>query len=393
MNKAGSIRSIKLTGLVIAGAVLAFVLLVGALEFHVRNWNLVTIYVDRGYVNFASGVEMAEPAKPLPSQLQVHLPEPKYESRRFDFPVPMAVQYPEDYFIDDSYFGIFIKSNYSGKFTQRFYDGQLAYDVEYRINGRGRRITHGELDSERVRPFYFLGCSYVFGEGVGQLDTLPSQAAQMHGDFQFYNYGMHGWGPGNVLRSIRHESFAADVGRKKGGIAVYVFMDHHMNRALGTFDIYQRGHLWEGRLPYYRLKGPGEVEDKGMMDSGRPLRNFLYRYLSKLLVIQYFDLARFYRYDQEDVDTVAAILSAIREGVQNKAQADFYVVFYPGTRSARALIPALDKLGVRTIDYSTVDLSRYTEHSPRLPDGNPSAGAHKFLAYQILRDLELTGER
>ncbi|MEK7794954.1 MAG: hypothetical protein AAB353_10505 [Candidatus Hydrogenedentota bacterium] len=59
----------------------------------------------------------------------------------------------------------------------RTFDGQTVFDVRYRTDAYGRRITPSPDGADRFLVFF--GCSFVFGEGIAEDETLPAQTARL----------------------------------------------------------------------------------------------------------------------------------------------------------------------------------------------------------------------
>ena len=53
--------------------------------------------------------------------------------------------------------------------------GATLYDVTYTISDQGARVTRGNPAGE---TWLFMGCSFTFGEGVSDDETLPAQFSE-----------------------------------------------------------------------------------------------------------------------------------------------------------------------------------------------------------------------
>jgi hypothetical protein len=70
--------------------------------------------------------------------------------------------------------------------------GEVIYEVNYKIGTDGFRITDQSLGrKERIN---FFGCSFTFGEGLKDNETLPYYYAQLSNSFEVKNFGFHGFG-------------------------------------------------------------------------------------------------------------------------------------------------------------------------------------------------------
>ena len=83
-------------------------------------------------------------------------------------------------------------------------DGSLIYDVKYVIDKSGFRKTETNFNSTKNINFY--GCSFTFGEGLNQSETLPSYFSESFPDYKINNFGVHGWGVNHAVNIIDKQS-------------------------------------------------------------------------------------------------------------------------------------------------------------------------------------------
>jgi hypothetical protein len=70
--------------------------------------------------------------------------------------------------------------------------GEVIYDVNYTIGPDGFRLT--DQSHQRTEKINFFGCSFTFGEGLNDSETLPYYFAQHSDSFKVKNFGFHGYG-------------------------------------------------------------------------------------------------------------------------------------------------------------------------------------------------------
>ncbi len=85
--------------------------------------------------------------------------------------------------------------------------GEIIYDATYSIGADGFRLTdQTQFNKKRIN---FFGCSFTFGEGLNDNETLPYYFSRQRSDFSVKNFGFHGYGPHqalNILLSDRDTS-------------------------------------------------------------------------------------------------------------------------------------------------------------------------------------------
>src|SRR5437879_10062020 len=91
---------------------------------------------------------------------------------------------------------------------------------------------------EQRRHFLlFFGCSMTFGLGVNDNETMPFYMAQYASHYRPYNYGVSGYGPHYMLAQLQRGDLTKDI-HETHGIALYTFIDHHIDRPIGTVRDY-----------------------------------------------------------------------------------------------------------------------------------------------------------
>lgn len=128
------------------------------------------------------------------------------------------------------------------KSVERTADGKLVYDIEYQIDEFSRRFVHSS-DPKASYALALLGCSFVYGEGVDNSESLPFYLHQYVPQANVYNLGFHGNSIANFLYQVQeikdHPFYKDIVGKKR--IAIYVFQDFHLDRFFGTTRLFKQG--------------------------------------------------------------------------------------------------------------------------------------------------------
>jgi hypothetical protein len=137
----------------------------------------------------------------------------------------------------------------------------VIYDVTYRVDSHGLRVTPASGTSGPAVGFF--GCSWTYGEGVEDDETLPNQFARATGGrYRVFNFALHGYGPHQMLRAIetrRHDSL---LGPKPAAF-VYLAAAWQVPRSAGHSP-------WDRSGPRYVLSGDS-VRYTGPFDSSAGL--------------------------------------------------------------------------------------------------------------------------
>ncbi len=115
------------------------------------------------------------------------------------------------------------------------HDGRTIYDRQYALDTHGFRVASGFATRGKIALF---GCSFTFGEGVPDEQTLAAHVSRLAGQ-QAVNFGFHGYGPHQFLRALESDRPAA-AGVTEMSAIVYTLLPDHVDRAAGRspWDLY-----------------------------------------------------------------------------------------------------------------------------------------------------------
>jgi hypothetical protein len=266
-------------------------------------------------------------------------------------------------------------------------DGTTLYDVEYTIDELGRRVTPVVRREGRRRFLLFFGGSFMFGEGVGDRETLPFFAGQQASREMPYNYGFHGYGPQQLLAELESDELRAEVTEGEGSL-VYLFIDAHVNRAIGSMVVYTG---WADAAPHYVLDGGGRPVRRGNFTTGRAPTALLYSIVGRSQVLKYFRLDVPFVITGRHMEFTARIFARASSLFQEQfGRGRFIVVIFPGSAHAARLARELRRVGVDRLDYSQLldfeDAAHHIRH-----DYHPSARTYRLIADQLVQDLGIGG--
>ncbi len=124
---------------------------------------------------------------------------------------------------------------------------RTVYDVTYTIDADGLRVSPPEPAGEDAPCVLFFGCSFMFGEGLEDDETLPYRVGVLSGGrYAVRNFGFSGYGPHHMLGAIEG-GFVAEAARCQPRYAIYLGHYHHNLRAAGRW-------WWDRYGPRYILE-------------------------------------------------------------------------------------------------------------------------------------------
>jgi len=254
-----------------------------------------------------------------------------------------------------------------------------VYDVVYSTDAYSRRITPiKDSDRQSVGFILYFGCSFTFGEGVNDDETMPFYVSQLAPEYQPYNYGFRGYGPQQMLAKLQSDEITEEVDQAGHGVSVYTFIDGHVPRVIGSM----RALYFVRYHPYYTLDRDDRLVRRGSFTSGRPILTRLYWLISKSQTLKYFRID-WPRVNENHIRLTARIISESRRLFREKFGSDaFYVLIYPGAiYYGKRLIPYLEQADIKYLDYSDLP-------SEKIPyDGHPTAKAHQAVAKRLVKYL------
>jgi hypothetical protein len=264
-------------------------------------------------------------------------------------------------------------------------DDRVVYNVVYSIDEYHRRVTPVTAPQQRSKSLLFFGDSFTFGEGVNDDETLPYHVARLATEYQPYNYGLSGYGPQQMLAKLQSDDLTREV-PEQDAIAIYVFIDGHIERALGSMYVYN---TWGDQMPYYSLDWQDNLVRNGNFTTGRPLRSAFYTALAQSEIARYYNVNIPPRLAEQHYGFAARIIAEARDEFETRfGSDDFYVVIYPDEGDyVEDMIPHFERLGLQYLNYDEMMKLSVEDGLAIAGDGHPTGTAHKLVAEWIVTDL------
>ena len=268
------------------------------------------------------------------------------------------------------------------------YAHETVFDVSIRVDDHGRRITPCDRPESRAEFLLFLGCSYTFGCGVADEETLPFRAGRLAPRHRPYNFGVPNYGPHHALAQLRRPEIAASVAEPRG-IAVFSFLEEHVPRAIGAMRML----VFSEMDPCFRLED-GLLVRRGSMATGRPARHLLWSLLCRSAVGRRLPIQSPAWIGDPELELATRILVEAKAEFERRFEGRFVVVLFPGPDRgfegkgyASAVAGRLRSAGVEVLDYFDL-LPDYAEPRYHIEaDGHPTGLVYEAVAQRLVRDL------
>jgi len=208
--------------------------------------------------------------------------------------------------------------------VRKYHREYLLYDTVYTIGRDGLRQIPESLQGEACNVVFF-GDSLMFGEGVGDDETLPASVLKGSGGrYRGYNFGFHGYGPHQMLRTVELGRLDKIV-EGQPHVVIYLGIEAHVARAAGkvNWDLYGPRYQWLGERGVEFIGPFHGVVYKTIHD--RFKRSFLFRFLEDTFIMSSVMSGHF---DPTDIPLYLAILERTRAELTKRYQARFVVLFW-----------------------------------------------------------------
>ena len=207
------------------------------------------------------------------------------------------------------------------------YNHDVFYDVTYTIDGHGWRVAP-RTSPESATPVAFFGCSYTFGEGVNDHETLPARFEEKsQGRFKAFNFAVKGYGPHQMLAILENELEKPALGIQRPQYAIYQALTAHVSRCMGHAS-------WDKAGSKYVLDAQGDAVYTG------PFQDFYRREFTRMMSRSH--IARLWLSSappstSADIDLYVGIVTKSAEIFHKQYGGELYVLLWPGWRGRRRL--------------------------------------------------------
>jgi hypothetical protein len=259
---------------------------------------------------------------------------------------------------------------------------ETLYRYEAHIDQYHRRITHC-TDVPRNGQFaLFFGCSFTFGQGVCDEETLPSRFCNRVPGVEVENYACGGYGVQQMYCLLSRSNEIRGELQASTGLALYVYIDHHLDRLRGTVP-------WAAYTPHLEVED-GRVVYKGSFAAHTPLERadeWLKSYQVGRLIQKVFQPDE--PPSLHDQDKLARVCAASKEKVQALFPgSDLKVIIFPYAVTAVSIKALLEKYGVDCLDYhDLLNTSGLSRDEMVFSDAHPRAKTIEIIADRLATDL------
>lgn len=256
---------------------------------------------------------------------------------------------------------------------------QTFYTYEAAIDGHSRRMAPCGGEPPNGSFALFFGCSFTFGDGLTDEQTLPARfCAQLPG-VESRNYAFGGYGVQQMFCHLIRPEIAGEV-NAAAGLAFYVYIDHHLERL-------------RGNVPWAEFSPRVDIENglpvwKGPFKPSGPVEKF-WAQADRLRLGKWFHEAFWRPSMTKSCRKFAQICAGSRNKLRNVwPDSDLRVVIFPHQTTAAIVAHQLKLEGVACLDYSLLFAGSDIPYEKLyFPDGHPTPENIEAVARQLAADI------
>jgi hypothetical protein len=226
---------------------------------------------------------------------------------------------------------------------KRFSNDEVFYDVTYNLNDRHVRISNNKPTIKKFKNFLSLGCSYTFGVGVNDSETISGHLAKKINNYNFYNLGVPGGGLTEILDDIYFKDRLTNL-NKNGGVVVYYFWQDHFRRYLKNIDTPLKERV------FYEIENDALTRSQPYLEN-TAWQNNLINFIEKSYFLRYINFGQ-NNFSIENQNKFINYLSFVKNFYKNNYNLDFYVfILDPVDTPSKYFLEKLSSRGIKYIRY------------------------------------------
>jgi len=256
-----------------------------------------------------------------------------------------------------------------------FYKNTFVKTVSYSYDSFGRRSMPYHLQPTKV--ILFFGCSFTYGDGVNDNETLPYYVYMKDTNSNVFNYAVDGYGPQQAYVLSRDLDLKKEINNGNAN-GVYVYIEDHVKRAIPC-----KSHFWgwTNIFPAFVLEKDNLVY-KGNLQSTYPFKAILFSLLNNSLFFSGIDVPQ--TTTEKEYQLVAALIAKTGENFKRQfTTGNFSVFIYPNQDTA--IVQFLRKRNITVIIPPNILPSDSLYFFPH--HGHPTPLANKIVANYLYSKL------
>jgi hypothetical protein len=275
---------------------------------------------------------------------------------------------------------------------------ETLYKAQFNYTGDSDHLNsfrNSDYKNPSAKKFILqMGDSYIFGEGVEQKYTLPSQLNQMLPNYNSYNFGLPGSSTNDFLYRIqKNKDHRYKWVKEDEGILIFHFLNFHMNRVICGMRCYGPRQKYILAKAEYKVVDNKPILVHEHFFERQPL-SFFYSLLAKSETLNFFNIDFPTEFSREDFKILMSTLSAVFDYYSEHLHVtDRYIALHPYIEPDKVMLikELAEPLHIKVLDYSYVRMNDLLANRSEIPiDHHPTAHYNNVMAQMISQDLKRT---
>ena len=257
---------------------------------------------------------------------------------------------------------------------------RLFVDAVYTINEFGLRVVPSSQGGPGDATIVFMGCSFTYGIGVQDDETLPDQVAARSPGTNVLNFAFGGYGPQQMLANLE-SGRVAQICPTPPRKVIFQMIPDHVRRVRGWVN-------FAINFPRY-VQHEGGVRREGNLNDSW-WSQVVMPHVWKSMIFDRVVAPRMA--GATDVDLAAAIVQQSAEEISRQfPDCEFHVLFWnhPDERLAIPLRRKLEEAGIHlhSVEEQIPELQNTGEKYKIPQDGHPTPETNRLLAEYVCREI------
>lgn len=273
---------------------------------------------------------------------------------------------------NDSELGIVPKPSKKFKWVKKCGEDHYIFNVSFTTDKYSRRVTPNPFKGADKYALFF-GCSFTFGDGLNDNQTLPYFFQSFNRQFRSYNYGFNSYTTTHMLAHLNRPDFYREINEKKG-VAFYIFYNGHIERNIPSLSW---GRSWEGNYLVYQKNS---IKKTGIIKNKEPIKYWAFKTAKEIAFLNLFQINYPLKLRDENLEKTADIIEdAYHIYTKKFGNNNFIVLVYPGSTLPLLIKHRLNTLNISIIDYTDLFTLQQSEFWIK-EDGHPNEKANQRVA-------------
>jgi hypothetical protein len=244
-----------------------------------------------------------------------------------------------------------------------------------------RRIVPNNqlIDKKKDKYAVFFGCSFTYGDGVQNTQTMPYYFQQYASSYHAYNYGFLAYSPLQTLALLQKKNIRTQI-PDSSGFGVFTYINDHIDR---TIPASRWVILQQGRFPNVINNS---FQTDGTYRSKHRIKYELLNWVSSSNIWNYFRINLPKTHNDKHYQLVIDIISeSKKEFIKQFHHDKFYVIIFPGQVITPSMKAMFQKANLKVYDYSNLfNLGKYMLDTDA---AHPKGVAYEMVMKQFYKDL------